>query len=270
MNEPNSSETPASPLPLSPRGEWFTRYAWVPFLAPLVAYMVAPMLFDLTKPGDHLTAEHYARAQKAYANNLLWLATLRAALLLPILWLVATGLRLPRPRVSWLAIAVGVVGVVLWVGVDMIGIRQWASAQLGEESWVGGFLFPARDATNPYDLYGAGTPTFYWFLATRFIGLVVIVALTEELMLRGWLMRLVDNPEFWRVPFGQVTMRAAGIGIGFEVLIHPEKLAAVVWFSLTTWLMFKTKSFWDCVAAHAVTNLLLGVWVLYSGQWELW
>jgi hypothetical protein len=44
----------------------------------------------------------------------------------------------------------------------------------------------------------------------------------------------------------------------------------VAWFSLVTWLMTKTRNIWDCVAAHSVTNALLGAWVLYSGDWFLW
>jgi hypothetical protein len=46
--------------------------------------------------------------------------------------------------------------------------------------------------------------------------------------------------------------------------------AAVVWFSLVTWLMIRTGNIWDCVAAHAVTNLLLGIYVLVSHDWHLW
>jgi hypothetical protein len=34
-------------------------------------------------------------------------------------------------------------------------------------------------------------------------------------------------------------------------------LAAAVWLSLDTWLMVRTRKIWDCVAAHAVTNLLV-------------
>jgi hypothetical protein len=46
-------------------------------------------------------------------------------------------------------------------------------------------------------------------------------------------------------------------------------LAALVWFSLVTLLMVRTRSMWDCVVAHAVTNLLLGIYVVYSGSWAL-
>ena len=47
------------------------------------------------------------------------------------------------------------------------------------------------------------------------------------------------------------------IGIGLPILMHPqEAVAALVWFSAVTWLMTRTCSIWDCILAHAVTNLL--------------
>jgi hypothetical protein len=33
--------------------------------------------------------------------------------------------------------------------------------------------------------------------------------------------------------------------------------------------MVKTRNIWDCVVAHAVTNLLLGVYVVHWGRWHL-
>ena len=41
-----------------------------------------------------------------------------------------------------------------------------------------------------------------------------------------------------------------------------EFLAAAVWFGMVTWLMVRTRNIWDCVAAHAVTNVLLGIYVV--------
>jgi hypothetical protein len=73
------------------------------------------------------------------------------------------------------------------------------------------------------------------------------------------------------VPFGVVTPLAAVVGTALPMLMHPaELLAAAVWFSLVTWLMASTKNIWDCVAAHAVTNLLLGIYVVSQEQWHLW
>ena len=49
-----------------------------------------------------------------------------------------------------------------------------------------------------------------------------------------------------------------------------EALAAIAWFSLVTWLVNRTGKFWDAVVAHAVTNLLLGIYVCTYSQWQLW
>jgi hypothetical protein len=33
--------------------------------------------------------------------------------------------------------------------------------------------------------------------------------------------------------------------------------------------MLRTRNIWDCVAAHATTNLLLGIYVVATGEWWL-
>jgi membrane protease YdiL (CAAX protease family) len=84
-------------------------------------------------------------------------------------------------------------------------------------------------------------------------------------------MRFVVREDWWAVPFGQVTRLAAVVGTAVPMMMHPaELLAALVWFSLVTWLMIRTKNIWDCVAAHATTNLLLGIYVVTQHQWQLW
>jgi CAAX prenyl protease-like protein len=104
----------------------------------------------------------------------------------------------------------------------------------------------------------------------RFIGLVVIVPVIEEFFLRGFLMRFVQAERWWEVPFGTVNRLAVIAGTAVPMLMHPQELiAALVWFSAVTWLMTRTRSIWDCVLAHAVTNLLLGLWVISSGEWWL-
>ena len=38
---------------------------------------------------------------------------------------------------------------------------------------------------------------------------------------------------------------------------------------MVTWLMVRTRNIWDCVVAHAITNLLLGIYVVSTGEWQL-
>ncbi|MCE5267638.1 MAG: CPBP family intramembrane metalloprotease, partial [Planctomycetaceae bacterium] len=82
----------------------------------------------------------------------------------------------------------------------------------------------------------------------------------------------VMERDWWKVPFGSASRLAIVLGTAFPMLTHPgELLAAAVLFSLVTWLMIKTRSIWDCVAAHAVTNLILGIYVVLHGgdAWRL-
>ena len=101
-------------------------------------------------------------------------------------------------------------------------------------------------------------------------GLAIVVPVIEEFFLRGFAMRFVMEKDWWKVPFGTVNRLAIVVGTVLPMLIAPgELLAAAVWFSLVTWLMLRTKNIWDCVVAHAVTNLLLGVYVVVMGG-EAW
>ncbi len=164
---------------------------------------------------------------------------------------------------SWWGLIVGVVGIVVWIGLVEIDRRF---IHLGE------YLSPhGRDAFNPLKEL-AGNPTWKWqFMAIRFTGLVLIVPFIEEFFLRGWLMRYIDDPDWDQIPIGAAGQWAILGVIGYGVLSHVgEPLAAAAWFGMVTWLYLKTKSIWDCVLAHAVTNLLLGIFVVWTGSWYLW
>jgi CAAX prenyl protease-like protein len=194
--------------------------------------------------------------------------TAKIALTIAAMLFVLPGYRQFPFRVSLLAIGVGIVGVVLWIVICDLRLERMLLAPLGLEKFLG---FGDRPAFSPLDELSA-TPTWaYTFLAIRFLGLALIVPIIEEFFLRGFLMRFVVRDSWWTVPFGTLTRTAAVIGTAVPMLMHPgELVAAFVWFSMVTWLMFRTKNIWDCVAAHAVTNLLLGIYVVTQHQWQLW
>lgn len=178
--------------------------------------------------------------------------------------LVWAGYRRYPFRISPLSVAVGILGIVVWVVLAQLQ-REW-SPQLGLK-WLGGSA--TRSAYNPLEQL-AGTPWAVAFLAVRFLGLALVVPMIEEFFLRGFVLRYFTHPDWWKVPFG--TWHTTGIAVMTlaAVATHPaELLAAIAWFSLVTWLMLRTKNIWDCVAAHAVTNLLLGVYVVATNNWHL-
>ncbi len=197
--------------------------------------------------------------------------TARIALTIATMLYVLPGYRQFPFRISPLAIGVGVVGVVVWIALCKLGLERRLVDALGSNNTLIGWLgLGDRAAYNPLNQLGANPAWAYAFLAVRFLGLALVVPILEEFFLRGFLMRFVMTERWWEVPFGHVTTTALVVGTLVPVLYHPEKLAALVWFSLVTWLMVRTKNIWDCVAAHATTNLLLGIYVVTQGEWHLW
>ncbi len=261
-----NGDTPAANTPLTDAGSppavtapWPAGYPWVPFVVPFAVYMLAGV-FEPTpdKPFDSFgVVIPYSSYPLVY--------TVKILLTMAAITAVWPGYR-PFPlRVTPLAPLVGVVGVVLWVGICKLQLESTLLGPLGFE-WL--FDLGERPGFNPLDEL-AGQPAWaYGFLAIRFWGLAVVVPIVEEFFLRAFVMRFVVEADWWRVPFGTVTPVAIAAGTLIPMMMHPaELLAAAVWFTLVTWLMFKTRSIWDCILAHAVTNLLLGVWVVASGDW---
>ena len=165
---------------------------------------------------------------------------------------------------SWLSVVVGAVGIVVWVGLCHLGIE---SALIG---WFQVEDISMRSHFNPF----AQIPEdwqLYLFLAIRFFGLVIMVPICEELLLRGLLMRYIESPDWWTISLGRLSFRTMLVAPMYGLATHPtEALAAVAWFSLVTWLVHRTGKFWDAVIAHAITNLLLGLYVCVFSQWQLW
>jgi CAAX prenyl protease-like protein len=162
-----------------------------------------------------------------------------------------------------LALLVGISGAVAWIGLALV--QKDVLQRLGWSMEIG-----ARSAFNPF-VELAGSPLWaYGFLAVRIFGLVLIVPVIEEMFLRGFLMRFFVAPDWWRVLLGTVNTAAVVAATLVPMLMHPAEIAAAaVWFSVVTWLLIRTRRLWPCIVAHSVTNLLMGVYVVASGQWWL-
>ncbi len=160
---------------------------------------------------------------------------------------------------------VGVVGVALWVGICSLNIERTILGAVGLENWM-----PERVGFNPFAQMTDPTQRTI-FLCFRFLLLAAVVPIIEELFLRGWFIRYLQNPDWQKVKLteiGTVGLLAATV---YGILTHPgEAIAAAAWFSLVTWLMVKTGKLWNCIVAHAITNLLLGIYVIATGTWPLW
>lgn len=119
----------------------------------------------------------------------------------------------------------------------------------------------------------AADPSLYWVsLALRFLRLVIVVPLVEEIFWRGFLLRYLISEKFDTVPFGAFSwMSFAVVAVAFA-LSHatPDRPAALVTGALYNLVAYRTKSLTSCVLAHGLTNLALGLWIVATRQWGFW
>lgn len=132
--------------------------------------------------------------------------------------------------------------------------------------------FPPRLAGVNPEIF-SGQPATYWAtIAFRFLRLVVVVPLVEEIFWRGFLLRYFVNEKFHAVPFGTfswLSFAATTVGFGFAHA-RADWIVAFLAGALFNCVAYRTKSLASCVLAHAITNLLLGLWIMKTGQWGFW
>ena len=158
---------------------------------------------------------------------------------------------LPTAAEAALAIAVGVAVFVLWIQLD----APWMT--LGEAS--AGFV--------PLNAQG----TLDWpLIAVRWVGAALLVPVMEELFWRSFLMRWIEQPQFETVDPQRVGLRAIVLSTFVFMLAHTLWLAAIVAGMAYAWLYVRSGKLWLPVIAHAVTNGVLGVWVVLTGKWAFW
>lgn len=288
---------PASQVAIGGRRALLATYPWLGFVLPLVAFLLVTQL----EPAPPLVAEEPAAAQAPAdgqagtetheaapdaaapdqtAKKSSWFGvdipysaypyvyTLKLAISIAVIAFCWPTYQQFPFKLSPLAFVAGAVGVVLWVGLCHLKIEERILPAIGLGSLLGN---GQRSAFNPL-IELAAQPAWAWgFLTIRFIGLALVVPLIEEFFLRGFVMRLCVNEDWPQVPFGTVNKLAVAAGTLVPVAMHmpSEYLATIVWFSMITGLMVYTRNIWDCVAAHATTNLLLGLYVVIWNQWHL-
>ena len=231
-------------------------------------------------------------------EDLRWLHLARgaaAALLLAYFWGKYVELRISRiPGREWLlAIAAGLVVFVLWIQLD----RGWATLGGGGA----GFDPTGPDGRiDPLLAVAAGLVVFVLWIqldrgwatlggggagfdptgpdgridplvaALRLASLALVVPVMEELFWRSFLMRWLDAPVFAFADPRRTSLRAFLIVAVLFALEHDQWLAGLFAGIVYNWLYVRTGRLWIPIAAHAVTNGALGIWILSTRSWHLW
>jgi CAAX prenyl protease-like protein len=153
--------------------------------------------------------------------------------------------RLRAPRNCLLAVSIGIFACALWVSPQVL------------------FHQPPRLAGFNPGIF-AGRPVLYWAeIIFRFLRLVLVVP---------FLLRFFINEDFEAVPFGTYGPLAnAVVALGFmlEHSLHdwPAALATGLLYNM---LACRSRTLSSCILAHAITNALLGSFIMLTAQWGFW
>jgi CAAX prenyl protease-like protein len=155
---------------------------------------------------------------------------------------------------GWEAILVGVAVFAIWVGLDPF-YRH-----------LGKFGAP----WNPNEQFGNGSTLAWLMMGTRIFGSTFFVPPLEEVFYRSFLYRYLARQNFLSVPLNQFLpwpFLATAAVFGFS---HNEWLAGILCGMAYQWLVLRKNRLGDAMTAHAITNFLLGVWIVWKHAWHFW
>jgi len=199
-----------------------------------------------------------AYANKLHPNAVYVLYALKTI----VVAILLIGLRKNFPELTWKWSFHGV-----WVGVLALGVwlvPYWKFIPgLPAPDTTGGYN-PLQFESNPLAMYSA--------IAFRIAGASLVVPFIEELLFRSCIARMVISQDFKAVPIGAFSWASLAITtIAFAIGHHPWEyvgavLVGLMYYGLIVW----RKNILDCIIAHGVTNLTLGIYVLWTKQWWWW
>lgn len=110
----------------------------------------------------------------------------------------------------------------------------------------------------------------YVMVTLRLAGAVLVVPVMEELFWRSFIMRWIDQVNFSALSPAKSTMKALFISSLLFASEHNYWFAGVAAGLVYGLLYIRTQNLWAPIIAHAVTNGMLGAWVLYTKHWNFW
>ncbi|MCK5283576.1 MAG: CAAX prenyl protease-related protein [Nanoarchaeota archaeon] len=113
-------------------------------------------------------------------------------------------------------------------------------------------------------------PLNEFFLAAKIAGFILAAPLIEELFTRGFLMRILIDNDWKKVPIGKYTLSSFIITVLFFGLSHNRWLVGIITGILLNLLLYKRKRIDSCIQAHFVANLLLAIFIISTSAWNFW
>ncbi len=184
-----------------------------------------------------------------------WIYLAKTLLGAGMIWRMRSVVAEMRWAWSWEACLAGVAVFALWVGLDGL-YPKWGTAG---PSW------------NPHVAFGENGAAAGFFIGVRLVGSGLVVPPLEEVFYRSFLYRYIATPDFQRVNLEFFAWRPFLIAALIFGAAHPsEWLAGILCAAAYQGLVIRKKRLGDAMTAHAITNFLLGLWVVGKGAWRFW
>ena len=187
-------------------------------------------------------------------NSKYWFYFAKSIVGIWLIWAVLPVVKEIRWTFSLEAVLVGVGVIVVWIALDPF----YPKLMQGGKSW------------NPHEAFGPGSTLAWFFIIARILGSTLVVPPLEEAFFRSFLYRYILKENFEEVSlkyFHFVPMIITSLLFAF---IHREWLAGIFCGIAYQWLVARRGHLGDAIVAHGISNLLLGLWVVYKGAWQFW
>ncbi|MFO1475730.1 MAG: CAAX prenyl protease-related protein [Verrucomicrobiota bacterium] len=165
------------------------------------------------------------------------------------------------PEMRWAfsleAVAVGIAIAALWVGLD----PYYPKMQM---------LFKMGEPWDPFKAFGEHSGKAWFFFWVRTLGSAIAIPPIEEVFYRSFLYRYGVRTDFQSMPLNQfhpTSFIVISLLFGF---VHFQWIPGVMCGMAYQWLVLRKNRLGDAMLAHAITNFLLGLWILWKGQWQFW
>ena len=215
-------------------------------VAPFVVFVVLTVCQDLPGPAGRY-----------------WIYLAKTVLGAAMLVAVWPAVQEMRWKLSWEAVLVGVAVFVMWAGLDDLFVLLGFRNSYPKWNIAGGVW-------NPPAHFGQGAALAWFFIVIRIAGSSLVVPALEEVFFRSFVYRYISKVDFLSVRLGAFALRPFLLTSALFAAGHREWLAGLLCGLAYQALVCWKKRLGDAMTAHAVTNFLLGLWVVWRGEWRFW
>lgn len=172
----------------------------------------------------------------------------------------------PKLKHIPLAVAAGIVVLALWV----FGESPWCPEAI-RDLYIRWGVRPFGELREPIESTPYAPSVCGWPLTlVRIGGSAFVIGVIEEFFWRGFVYRWGIRGKFLTIGLGELDLRVFLVVALVFGLEHHEWLAGTLCGLIYGWIILRTRNLWTGIVAHALTNFLLGFYIVATGSYQFW